>query len=117
MRRGLVVLGLLALCTTGHSADPVNVELKIGPGGHVNLMRLVERNQTTKVLAIGDGHKGYCGLYVYDGHGNCISWDDSLDAAVQDDLAVEFFASQAGPYHIEVHNMGSNVNSFSVVVK
>jgi hypothetical protein len=68
-------------------------------------------------VAIGDGHKGYCGLYVYDGHGNCISWDDSLYVEVQDDLAVGFVASQAGPYHIEIHNMGSSVNSFRVVVK
>jgi hypothetical protein len=68
------------------------------------------------VIASGDGST-YMGLYVYDSHGNCISWDDEGNLATKDDLAVDWYPRQNGVYTIEVCNCGPLVNPCKVIIR
>jgi hypothetical protein len=57
------------------------------------------------------------GLYVFDSHGNCVARDDATDAKNPVDLAVEFVPSTAGPYSVEVHNLGLEATNYWLMIR
>ena len=118
MRRyGQVLLIFMALVPFALAANPVEKSSEIKPYQGQQLLHTLDRNQKAKVLAYGDGKSGFSGLYVFDPGGNCVVWDDTLVSEVQDDLAVEFVAAQAGRYMVEVRNFSSTQNPFFISIK
>jgi hypothetical protein len=79
-------------------------------------VRVVElkAGQQTKVIAASDISRDpedpdpipdvRMGLYVFDGHGNCLAWDDFAGGKAARDNAVIFVPPQNGKYTVVVRN-------------
>src|SRR5579864_2112370 len=63
------------------------VESELFAGGAV-----IDAKVRANIIACGQLREGtYLGLYVYDEHGNCVTWDDLGSSSTKDDNAVEWF--------------------------
>ncbi len=68
------------------------------------------------VVIVGRTNQTNLGLYVFDRHGNCITWDDQGAAANRDDCAVEWYPPRTEPYTIEVRNLGPLRDGYDIAM-
>jgi hypothetical protein len=113
---------LLAIWGSVGGGSPVNpVELRraksFPPFHHITETRPFIGKERACVIIVGTTNQAYMGLYVYDAHGNCVALDDMGNAATRDQLAVEWYPPETGPYAIEVRNLGPLANGFEIVVR
>lgn len=63
------------------------------------------------VLAIASGSGASAvGLYLFNGTGQCVAWDDVNTGNVNDDRVLTFTPADIGPYDVEVRNLGPTSN-------
>src|SRR5437763_1580295 len=106
---GCALLGLLLLASLGGCAPlrgSKTTKGEVDAFGQSSFVDLFEAQKRACAIVIGDGDT-YLGLYVFDRWGNCVARDDfSGSSAARDDLAVEWFPPEVGPYTIDVRNFG-----------
>lgn len=106
----------LAVGTPLDPTNPVVVEDTLEPYAAKNYWRQFEAGRRAEAVALGDG-TSFLTLYVYDAHGNCVAWDDRVNARTRDDLAAEWLPPRTGPYTIEVKCLGRLTNKFVLRVR
>jgi len=75
-----------------------------------------------KIIVGGTG-KSCLGLYVFDGAGNCVAWDDvakwndPAHAQFCDELGVEWISDAAGRYTVEVRSAGLSATKYALAIR
>jgi hypothetical protein len=120
MRSCLVTLAVFLLGVSlgaGSPVEPVKPgTATLGPYRRLVESRVFAGGQRANVIVIGQGSSNV-GLYIYDGYGNCVSWDDQGTAATRDDAAAIWFPLQDERYTIELRNLGAATNRLDIVVR
>lgn len=112
-----LLVGLFAGWVLAATPEPVPVDRYKTVPGTANLHEQ-EFLVGQPALAIASG-QGSCHLavYVYDGDGNCVGWDDHVPLAAQDDAAVQWIPARTGRFLVEVRNQGRAFNSYLLGLK
>jgi len=120
MKSCLVTLAVLLLGVSFGAGSPVEpVEPRkatLGPYRRLVESQVFAGGQRANVIVIGQGTTNV-GLYIYDGYGNCVAWDDQGTAETRDDAAAIWFPVQNERYTIELRNLGAAANRLDVVVR
>ncbi|SRR5260370_25508215 len=111
----LVVISLVAEATPLEPVEP-RFDLVLPPYGRLVESRPFAAKDRANVIASGKGLSNF-GLYVYDGQGNCVAWDDLGSASTRDDVAVDWFPQQKEPFTYELRNLGARSNRFGIAVR
>ncbi|MCI0459635.1 MAG: hypothetical protein L0Z62_22015 [Gemmataceae bacterium] len=116
---GLVILLVGATLGTGAPLDPTTPTLtfKIDPYTAHNFTRQFDGGRKAVAAALGEGTGGFLVLYVYDAHGNCVGWDDTVNHSTRDDLAVSWLPARSSTHTIEVKSLGRLENEVRLVVR
>jgi hypothetical protein len=116
----LLLGAVLLVAQGGHSAPfAVSPDLRkftLPAYRHSTLIEPFKGKERAVAILSGDG--ATClGLYIFDMHGNCVDRDDLSRKATFDDLVVEWFPPQDGPYAIEPRNLGVVANEAKMVIR
>jgi len=122
MSRATISSGIILICFAGMGGGaPVQRvptrALTLEPGMSLLESHTFKANERASVIGVGREGATFLGLYVYDVHGNCVTWDDVGTTATKDDVAVEWFPAETASYTIEVRNFGMAVNKLELAVR
>jgi hypothetical protein len=96
---------------------PKTVTAGVEPYGQTSFVNVHDGRKRASAIVIGDGST-YLGVYVFDRWGNCVARDDFAGSpAGRDDLAVEWYPPEVGPYAVDVCNFGRSGNDFTIVIR
>ena len=120
MKTCIVALAVFLLAVSLGAGSPLEA-MKPGKADLQPYRRLVESRvfageQRANVIVIGRGTT-HVGLYIYDGYGNCVAWDDLASSSTRDDTAVQWFPVQKERFTIELRNLGMASSRFDIVVR
>jgi len=120
MKTCIVALAVFLLAVSLGAGSPLEA-MKPGKADLQPYRRFVESRvfageQRANVIVIGRGTT-HVGLYIYDGYGNCVAWDDQGTAETRDDAAAIWFPPRNERYTIELRNLGAWSNRLNVVVR
>jgi hypothetical protein len=114
---GTMALLCLAGLGSGSPVEPVKWRpITLEPGLGLLETRIFKGGERASVIGIGQGAT-FLGLYVYDEHGNCVTWDDIGTSSTKDDVAVEWFPPTTAPYTLELRNFGVAMNKVDWAVR
>jgi hypothetical protein len=115
---GVMAVLCLAGFSGGSPVQPVPLRVfALEPGTSRLETHTFKAGERASVISIGREGATFLGLYIYDEHGNCVTWDDIGTSSTKDDVAVEWFPSRAAPYTVEVRNFGLAVNKLELAVR
>jgi len=111
MRRATLSSGIILICFAGLGGGaPVQRvpmrALTLEPGMSLLESHTFKANERASVIGVRPEGAAFVGLYVYDVHGNCVTWDDVGTTDTKADIAVEWFPTHSVSYTIEVRNLG-----------
>jgi hypothetical protein len=114
------IMTLLCLAGLGGSSPVQPVPARPSsrdPGTSLLETHTFKAKERACVIGVGQAGATFLGLYIYDEHGNCVTWDDIGTSSTKDDVAVEWFPTQTAPYTIEVRNFGMAANKLELAVR
>lgn len=117
---GLLSVAAMMACLDRSGGGPVE-EVKAGEHTIDSFATLafhheLKAQEVTRIIASG-AERNYLGLYVFDGEGNCVAWDDFGGTQAPEDCAVLFVPPAQGVYRVEVRNLSDSPNQVRVVVR
>ncbi len=114
----LLVLAAGVGLGVGTALDPsVKAENgKLEPYSDHTYWRKFDAGRKAEVVAVGEG-TSFLALYVFDGHGNCVVYDDDVSSRSPDDAAVQWVPAQTGLYTIEVRSLNNQKNQYVMRVR
>jgi len=80
----------------------------LGPFGYKQTVVNGSAGLESRALVIGDGRTAV-GIYVFDSQGHCIGFDDE-PSDVYDDRIVSWVPAAAGPFDVQIRNLGPSFN-------
>jgi hypothetical protein len=122
MSKTIGLMGTAALLCIGGwgSGSPVQPlaprPVTLEPGLSLLDTQMFKGGERASVIGIGQGAT-FLGLYIYDAHGNCVTWDDVGTSSTKDDVAVEWFPPQTASYTIELRNFGLVLNKVELALR
>jgi hypothetical protein len=120
MRRLLLLLMLVGLAGLTEASPLQSVparQIELEPGRSFRETHVFKGGQRASVIAIGREGASNLGLYIYDEHGSCVTWDDVGSLSTKDDTAVEWYPIRDSAYTLEVRNLGLAPNRLDLVVR
>jgi hypothetical protein len=114
----ILILFCFAGFSGGAAVEPMQprLGLMLEPGLSVLASWKFKGGERASVIGIGQGSTAL-GLYIYDEHGNCVTWDDMGTAKTKDDVAVEWFPARTAFYTVELRNFGVAMNRLDLAVR
>jgi len=115
----LAVIGAMAGWERSGGAPVKDVgsqEHKLAPLSTLAFQYELKAQEETRIIASGS-QPFYQGLYVFDGDGNCVAWDDYGGTEVREDSAVIFVPPTQASYRVEVRSFFPMTNDVRVVVR